>query len=443
MPTANRFSLAQAFNLPPKDAVAYFRSKGYAVSDNWWEVWQGAHARAFTVAKAVRMDVLTSIRAELDKALAEGKTMRQFSKDLAPTLKKLGWWGKQVWVDGQGNAEQVQLGSMHRLNNIYRNNLQTAYMSGRYREQLANAKNRPFWMYIAIKDDQTRPSHSRLNGRIFHFEDPIWQYIYPPNGWGCRCRVRALTQAQVTKMGRTVEDGSQYLQPIKAEAGVDKKTGEVIEVDHIRLNLPGGKTMQPDIGWAHSPGAAAFGTDAAVAQKLGQAQDIELRSQLIQSLNNSELRQTQFANWVDNALQNRRPGNSVQTLGFMQDDIREQVQQRLGTKPGYLMAISEKELLHADSNKHQIKGVALEPTEYQQLPQLLQQAEAVLWDNANKNLMYVMPSLDGRAIKIIVNANWLLKRQPQLLNAVINVYKVEWEKLDSSQYEVIQGKLNR
>jgi hypothetical protein len=63
--------------------------------------------------------------------------------------------------------------------------------------------------------------------------------------------------------------------------------------------------------------------------------------------------------------------------------------------------------------------------------------------NNLQHLMYVMPALDGRAIKIIVNANWLLKRQPQLLNAVINVYKVEWEKLDSSQYEVIQGKLNR
>jgi SPP1 gp7 family putative phage head morphogenesis protein len=388
------------------------------------------------------MDVLTSIRAELDKALAEGKTMRQFSKELAPTLKKLGWWGKQVWVDGKGNAEQVQLGSMHRLNNIYRNNLQTAYMSGRYREQLANAKNRPFWMYIAIQDSQTRPSHSRLNGRIFHFEDPIWQHIYPPNGWGCRCRVRALTQAQVTKMGRTVEDGSQYLQPIKAEAGVDKKTGEVIEVDHIRLNLPGGKTMQPDVGWAHSPGAAAFGTDAAVAQKLGQAQDIELRSQLIQSLNNSELRQAQFANWVDDALQNRRPGNSVQTLGFMTPSITQAVTERLGKAPTSLLVIGEKQLLHADSIKHQQSGVALSKDEYQQLAMMLANPEAVLWDKQLNNLLYIFPDTADSRIKIIINTSWNMKKL-QPLDTVINAFKVPVQNLNEGAYDILQGSIQR
>lgn len=437
------FSLASAFGMPPKDAVAYFRAKGYAVSDNWWEVWQASHARAFTVAKAMRMDVLTTIRAELDRAMSQGRTADQFAKDLAPTLKKLGWWGKQIWADAAGNAQEVQLGSMHRLRNIYRVNMQTAYMAGRYREQLANVDDRPYWMYVAIKDSQTRPSHARLNGRIFRYDDPIWKHIYPPNGWGCRCRVRALTEAQLKKLGRSVENGAGYIEEIKAEAGVDKRTGEVITVDHVRINLPGGKSMQPDVGWAYSPGEAGFGTDMAIAQKLAQAKDIDLRSQLIQSLNNSELRQAQFANWVDKALENRRAGNSVQTLGFMQDSIRDVVNNKLGIEASYLMAISEKELLHADSPKHQAKGVTLSATEYQQLPLLLQQAEAVLWDKANNNLMYVLPSVDGQAIKIIVNANWQMKKQPQLLNAVINVYKVQWEMLGGDQYEVIQGKLSR
>ena len=297
MPTID---LQIAIKQSPKDAVAYFRSKGFAVSDNWWEVWQSAHAKAFTLAKAMRTDVLEDIRQGLDQALAQGKTAKQFTDELAPLLQKKGWWGKQIWADNQGNAREVQLGSYHRLRNIYRINLQTAYMSGRYRRQLEGAKTRPYWMYVAILDGQTRPTHRNLNGKVFKFDDQIWQVIYPPNGWGCRCRVRALTEAQVKRMGVQVEQGEPYIQDIQAEAGVDNTTGEVIEVEHKQINLPNGKSMRPDVGWAHNPGEAAFGTDMAIAQKIGRVQDVDLRSQTIQALNNSPEREAQFASWVEN-----------------------------------------------------------------------------------------------------------------------------------------------
>lgn len=44
--------LAYAARLPPKEAVAYFRAKGYNITWNWYEQLADAHARAFTVAKA-------------------------------------------------------------------------------------------------------------------------------------------------------------------------------------------------------------------------------------------------------------------------------------------------------------------------------------------------------------------------------------------------------
>jgi uncharacterized protein with gpF-like domain len=64
--------LSFAFGLEPRAAVEYFRAKGYALTFNWDAMAAEAHARAFTVAKVMRMDVLTSIREELDRALAEG-----------------------------------------------------------------------------------------------------------------------------------------------------------------------------------------------------------------------------------------------------------------------------------------------------------------------------------------------------------------------------------
>ena len=95
-------NLKYALGLPPDKAVEYFRSKGYTFSWDWWEVWQQAHAKAFTVAKAMQMDVLQDIREMVDRAIEEGLTFRQFRAELEPRLKAKGWWGKVWAVDEQG-----------------------------------------------------------------------------------------------------------------------------------------------------------------------------------------------------------------------------------------------------------------------------------------------------------------------------------------------------
>ncbi|MFB9086086.1 phage minor head protein [Erwinia tracheiphila] len=62
-------------------------------------------------------------------------------------------------------------------------------------------KTHPYWQYLAILDGNTRKSHAAMHGRVFRFDDPIWDTFYPPNDWGCRCRVRTLTAAQVKTYG--------------------------------------------------------------------------------------------------------------------------------------------------------------------------------------------------------------------------------------------------
>ena len=76
--------LGYAFGLPPRRAIAYFKSKGYTISWNWWETWQAAHAKSFTVAKAARLDILSDIRSEVQRALEEGLTSKQFADALEP-----------------------------------------------------------------------------------------------------------------------------------------------------------------------------------------------------------------------------------------------------------------------------------------------------------------------------------------------------------------------
>ncbi len=261
-----KVDLAYCMTLPPKKAVAYLKGKGYAVTWDWEELWQDAHAQAFTVAKATRLDILQDIRDAVEKAIAEGKTFAWFAKELTPVLQAKGWWGRQEHLDTEtGEINQVQLGSPWRLQTIYRTNLQTAYMAGRFQSQLENIDDRPYWQYVAILDGRTRPSHRAMNGKVFRYDDPFWGSFYPPNGWGCRCRVVALSHDNLTKGGIKVESSEGKLGSVLKQ--VSEKTGEMREVATYTTQHPDDRTgkrqivVSPDVGWSYNPGAAAWQPD--------------------------------------------------------------------------------------------------------------------------------------------------------------------------------------
>jgi uncharacterized protein with gpF-like domain len=72
--------LAYACRLPPQDAIAYLESKGYAIGFSWTDVWQEAHAKAFTAAGVMKVDVL----ADLKGGLVDALTKRHDAAGLSP-----------------------------------------------------------------------------------------------------------------------------------------------------------------------------------------------------------------------------------------------------------------------------------------------------------------------------------------------------------------------
>ena len=184
---------------PPKEALAYFRAKGFKVGFDYRDVWREEHATAFTVAKAMDMDVLESIRNEVDKALAEGRTFTEFKRDLQPTLERLGWWGRKEMTDPvTGEVREVQLGSPRRLKTIYNANLRTARAAGQWERIQRNKQTHPYLLYRLGPSENHREQHQRWNGLLLPVDDPFWASHFPPNGWNCfpaemriRCNARA------------------------------------------------------------------------------------------------------------------------------------------------------------------------------------------------------------------------------------------------------------
>ena len=199
------------FGLKPKEAIKALEDKGYEITWSWREQLKLNNAQVFTVAKAMKLDVLQDIRDSLDNALKNGLSFGSFKKELRPVLEAKGWWGKQV-LDG----EVVQLGSPSRLQTIYRTNMGSVRNVGRWEAFESNKANRPYLMYDAVMDPSTRDEHAALNGVIKHIDDPFWDTWMPPNGYNCRCTVRALTpeQAEERKVVKVPKD-------IKPDEGFD------------------------------------------------------------------------------------------------------------------------------------------------------------------------------------------------------------------------------
>ena len=190
----------------PREALEYFRFRGLRVGFDYRDVWQGEHALAFTVAKAMETDLLQEIRAALDRALGEGRTFRQFRKALTPVLRERGWWGKQDRRDPlTGATVRAQLGSRRRLRTIYRANLGAARSAGVWdRAQRAKGAH-PYFLYEPGPADRGCGGHRAWTGTLLPIDHPWWNDHFPPNGWNCRCRVRPLGEAEARRRGGPTE----------------------------------------------------------------------------------------------------------------------------------------------------------------------------------------------------------------------------------------------
>jgi len=418
----DKIALSAVFGLPPEKAIEAFQSKGYAITWSWKDLWQVQQAKAFTVAKVLRTDILQDIRGALDDALNNGTTFHDFKQKLTPVLQAKGWWGKTEHTDTlTGEVSTAQLGSPRRLKTIYQTNLQTAYMAGRYRSMMESADSHPYWQYVAVLDGRTRPMHRAMNGRVFRYDDDLWSTHYPPNGFNCRCRVSPLTADAVEREGYTVDSSEGRL----IDHEIPLRDGSAATVKALRIKVDGqDKLFAPDAGWSYNPGKAAFGNDIEVMRKISAVKDRAIRVQAVQAINNSGLRHQVFANWVSGALARRAPGHDAQVVGFVSEDIADFAKANNGgVEAARVLALPEKRLVHADNQKHHAGGIALTLAEYQSLPQVVAKPDAVYWDKLHKTLVYVAKGGDGGLVYVPVDAAANVKRHGKL-DAIVNAYRL-------------------
>jgi len=212
----------------PQAAIDYLEAKKLKPGFSYLDVWREEHLTAFTVAKVMEKDVLKDVKDSLAAALREGMTFREWAKDIKPTLDKSGW------SNYVGDNQKPR-----RLATIFDANMRTARAVGQWGRITRAERTHPYLQYNLGPSKVHREQHKAWEGLILPVTDSFWRVAMPPNGYGCRCHVRQLTQEEAFSLGGPSQ--SPDLQLVKWE---NPKTGASVEV-------PEG--IQP--GWDFNPGA--------------------------------------------------------------------------------------------------------------------------------------------------------------------------------------------
>lgn len=217
--------------LPPKDAIAFFRSKGLAFSFDYRDVWDQQHAQAFTVAKAMSIDILEDIRSALDQAMVDGLPFEAFQKQLTPILQAKGWWGRKEMVDpATGQTVLAQLGSRRRLRTIFDTNMRQAYNAGNWQRSWKIRADLPYLLYHHNPVRFPDPHHVAWDGVVLPIVHPWWKSHYPQCRWGCKCSTESLSDRMLRERGLKVTADAD-IPTFPKVTYTNTRTGAVSEVE--------------------------------------------------------------------------------------------------------------------------------------------------------------------------------------------------------------------
>ena len=215
-------------SLPFAEQAEFFRRKLNVPTDGWTDIYTREHDWAFVVAGANRDAIVTDFRAAVEKAIAGGSTLEDFRKDFDSIVARHGW-------DYNG-------GRNWRSRVIYDTNLATSYAAGRW-QQLQAA---PYWQYDHQDWVQNpRPQHVSWDGLVLERENAFWQTHFPPNGWGCHCKVKGLWPRDLQRLGKSGPDQAPEVNLVERTIGQRSLNGP------RTVRVPEGI----DPGFEYAPGA--------------------------------------------------------------------------------------------------------------------------------------------------------------------------------------------
>ncbi|MBV5296331.1 MAG: head morphogenesis protein [Curvibacter lanceolatus] len=271
------------------------------------------------MAGVAKADLLYDLHQAVIDTAEAGGGVRQFQDQFQAIVAKHGWTG---WT-GEGSPE----GEAWRARTIYQTNMATSYAAGRY-QQLMDPdflKLRPYWRYIHSDGVMhPRPWHLAWHGFTARYDHPFFQTHFCPNGWGCQCRIVAVSQKEFEA---SVRAGLNELP--KGWDQIDPKTGAQVGIDK---------------GFDYAPGAARDTSLRQMVQDKMIKYPDGIATALSRELNRYVSASADVASYVSAVLADRQRTDPL-WLGFAEG--YQAISEAIGTDvKGYLV------MLPADAPRH-------------------------------------------------------------------------------------------
>lgn len=183
----------------PAEVLRYFKQKDLKIGFDHRDVWNEEHDWAFSAAKIMRLDVLDMLHDEVTKAIEQGMPFKEFAKSIEPRMKALGWWEPHDVVDPE-TGKAVTVNPPARLRTIFATNMRTARAVGQWDRIQRTKRTRPYLLYQVGPSARHRDQHLGWHGVLLPADDAFWKVAFPPNGYGCKCSVRSVSQSEADNL---------------------------------------------------------------------------------------------------------------------------------------------------------------------------------------------------------------------------------------------------
>lgn len=385
------------WNKPFAEQLAFFKRKLNLPSEAWDDIMRQAHDKAFMVAGAQSADLLVDLRGAITKAIESGTGIEAFRKDFKQIVAKHGWTG---WTGEESAARTAW-----RTKVIYQTNMSTSYAAGRW-QQLNDPellKAMPYWQYKHSDSVvYPRPLHQSWDGLTLPPDHSFWKQHYPPNGWGCQCRVIPVTKAAFM---RAVANGRG---PANAP--------------------PAGDTEGIDVGFEYAPGAnVTRPLQDFIDQKLIKL-DAPIGAQMWQHLKPALAVERQLA-WnetLDNWQKQRSGRGEKFIIGAVHADTLAWLEVRALPQPVTAeIGIEDRLVIGKKQTRHVQAQNGLTLDEWRELPALVDEPGAIYFDTHSGNLIYVNDGIG--ATKIAVQFDPKKTSKTQGINTVRTTFRISAE----------------
>ncbi|TXI17870.1 MAG: hypothetical protein E6Q67_12570 [Roseateles sp.] len=223
---------AQLQKLTPAEAVAYLQGRGQlSTTFGWQDLWQDEHAHQFTISRLTRADLLQTLQEKITASVQGDLSRRDFMRDGQAALQEAGWWGSKEVIEPETGEILKTKFDPSRLKLVYDTNTRQAYAAGQWERVQRTKRTHPFLRYITKRDERVREAHRAWDNVTLPVDDGFWSTHYPPNGWRCRCRVVAVSQAEYDKGSTPTGAAMRKDAPeVVMRPWENRRTGETLQV---------------------------------------------------------------------------------------------------------------------------------------------------------------------------------------------------------------------